>query len=591
MRMLLSRGLLGALALGAVVWAASCAEDPTVDVEAGSTVTVGGGGENTTTTSAGGGMEDPCAGITCPAGEICMNGDCVEGCNVSTDCESGFTCCGGGCVDVSVDMLHCGMCDQPCIMPPNQAASCQMGLCTVGACDPGFFDCDGDAANGCEEMSQCSCTPGDMQSCYPGPTGTENVGICAGGTRKCNSTGTAWSLCTGFILPSPELCSNNIDEDCSGTADDVPDLDGDGWTSCDNDCCETTQDCAAPAKVNPGAFEFVGNGIDDDCDSSSSDTTAAPACSTQADFSAVTAQQMADAMELCQTTSANAPLPTKKWGVVSASFRLANGNTPTGAQLNTMQNSQAAILQNFGTGGVLPLKGTTMAGISSGPMRDANDPGFVAPNDILTGTTNMGVLSTPPAAYLAAHGNQLPGSFGCSGNCPNGSGANDPINLRLQIRVPTNALSFSYKFRFFTAEYWTYSCSLWNDFFLALLTSTAANLPADKNISFDTYLNPVSVNNGFFDVCQPKGCYTCPAGWAPLTGTGMDLDDPQAGGFQRTGGATVWLATTAPIVPGETITFELMVFDVSDQILSSSVLLDDFLWSIDPSGVGTGPPG
>ena len=60
---------------------------------------------------------------------------------------------------------------------------------------------------------------------------------------------------------------------------------------------------------------------------------------------------------------------------------------------------------------------------------------------------------------------------------------------------------------------------------------------------------------------------------------------------RRTGGGTVWLQTTAPVLPGETIVFELMVFDVSDPILDSLVLLDDFEWSIDPSSVGTGPPG
>ena len=36
---------------------------------------------------------------------------------------------------------------------------------------------------------------------------------------------------------------------------------------------------------------------------------------------------------------------------------------------------------------------------------------------------------------------------------------------------------------------------------------------------------------------------------------------------------------------------ELMVFDVSDDILDSQALLDDFEWSIDAASVGTGPPG
>jgi hypothetical protein len=381
------------------------------------------------------------------------------------------------------------------------------------------------------------------------------------------------------VLPTAELCGNNIDEDCNGAADDVPDLDGDGWTACNGDCCETTIQCSNPAGVNPGAFEFVGNGVDDDCDAGSSDTTAAPLCSTVADFTAVTPLQLAQAMDICQQTTANPPAAQRKWGLINASFRLANGSVPSAAQLGNMQNSQSAVLQNYGTGGVVPQRGLTMAGISSGWMRDQNDPGYVNPN----GGTDFGVSSQPPAAYLAANGGNLPSSAGCSGNCPAGSGANDPINLRLELRVPTNAQSFSYQFRFFSSEYWTYSCTPFNDFFLALLGSGAMGIPADRNISFDAMGNPLSVNNGFYDICVQKGCYTCPAGTGQLAGTGMQLNN--------TGGGTVWLQTTAPIVPGETMTLELMVFDVSDNILDSLVLLDAFTWSINPSSVGTGPPG
>ena len=157
------------------------------------------------------------------------------------------------------------------------------------------------------------------------------------------------------------------------------------------------------------------------------------------------------------------------------------------------------------------------------------------------------------------------------------------MNLRLSVRVPTNAQSFSYDFRFFSAEYWTYSCTQYNDFYLALLTSGAMGIPADKNISFDSLSNPVSVNNGFFDYCVPKGCYTCPLGTSALNGTGMQLSS--------TGGGTSWLTTTAPIVPGETMVLELMIFDVSDGVLDSLTLLDNFEWSLTPSTVGTGPAG
>ncbi len=572
--------------IGALIGSGACAGGDEVETKSTTSGSGGAGGQGGGV-STGGDEVDPCDDITCDDNQICMNGSCVDGCVVNTDCASGMSCCNGGCVDVSVDVGHCGMCDNPCEQPPNVAVSCQMGLCNVGACDPGFYDCDG--LPGCESDAMCSCNPGETQPCYPGPPNTEGNGPCIGGTRTCNAAGTAWSLCYGFVIPSAEICSNGVDEDCSGTADDVPDLDGDTWTACDNDCCETAQECQSPAKVNPGAFEFVGNMVDDDCDPATSDTTPAPACSTTSDFSAVSPQQILDAMELCQTTTANPPLPQKKWGVISAEYRLASGAVPNTTQLSNMQNWQAAILTDYGTGGVVPFSGATMGAISTGRMRDMNDAGFVP----LVDGTGFSTASSPPGAYLAQHSNSYPSSQGCSGACAAGTGAYDSIMVRTQIRVPTNALSFSYKFRFFTAEYWFWSCTIYNDFFLALLTTGAMGIPPDKNISFDGLNNPVSVNNGFFDICQQKGCYSCPQGFGALTGTGMEQDDPYGGqgGLQRTGGGTVWLQTTAPIVPGETMMLELMVFDVSDQFLDSQVLLDDFEWSIDPSQVGTGPPG
>jgi hypothetical protein len=385
-------------------------------------------------------------------------------------------------------------------------------------------------------------------------------------------------LCTGWVVPIEEVCANNKDEDCNGQIDDSPDLDQDGWAVCDGDCCDKlSQACGDPKLVNPGAFEFVGNMVDDDCDPATSDSLPAPACSTASKFGNVTAKDLAEAIELCQTTTANAPLPQKKWGVISSAFKLANGNNPSATQLSNMSTWQTAVLNNFGTGGVVPKIGSTMAGISSGRMRDKGDPGWVAPGS----GTNFSSSGSPPSSYLNAHGGNLPASASCNGVCPAGSGANDAVNLRLQVRVPTNAKSFAYRFRFFSAEYWLWACTSYNDFYLALLDSTAPNLPADGNISFDSQNNPVSVNNGFFDVCVAKGCYQCPDGPGELAGTGFE--------DSNYGGATKWLKTTAPITPGETMTLDLMIFDVSDSVWDSLALIDGFEWDVTASGVGTNP--
>jgi hypothetical protein len=572
-------------------WSCASSETESVAPTTGPGSGGAGGSGGATGGSATGGDQGPCADVTCPDGEICQNGECKPGCATQQDCQAGLRCCSGACVDVANDVIHCGDCDQSCGTPPNLTMTCDAGLCYPGQCDPGFVDCNGMTDDGCETMGMCSCTPGAQQDCYPGPPNTEGVGSCKKGYQVCNQTGTAWSLCFDYQGPTKEICSNNIDEDCTGMADDVPDLDSDGWTVCDGDCCETTQDCSIPALVNPGAFEVVGNMVDDDCDQGSSDSTPPPACSTAPSFGSVTPTQMAEAMDLCQFTTANAPLPQKKWGVINAEFRLANGNVPTSGQLSNIQSWQSAVLANYGTGGVVPRTGPTMAGISTGRMRDANDPGYIEPN---TGT-EFNVQSQPPAAYLAQHGNSLPTQQGCMGQCNAGTGANDPVNLRLEIRVPTNALSFSYDFRFFSAEFRQYACTAFNDFYLALLTTGAA-IPADKNISFDNFSNPVSVNNAFFEFCESRDCYTCPQGTGPLVGTGLDelVSKGPPGpplGPGMTGGGTTWLATTAPVISGETITLELMLFDVSDYQLDSIAILDAFEWSVQSSGVGTGPAG
>lgn len=74
-------------------------------------------------------------------------------------------------------------------------------------------DCDG-VAN--EEGPDCVCKPDTAAACYSGPQGTENVGACHGGTKRCNESGTAYGPCTGEVVPATETCTTAVDDDYDG---------------------------------------------------------------------------------------------------------------------------------------------------------------------------------------------------------------------------------------------------------------------------------------------------------------------------------------------------------------------------------------
>jgi hypothetical protein len=533
-----------------------------------------------------------CAGCIvdgdCPLGSVCFPSTktCTAGCTDTQGCPGTLQCCGGTCFDLTTSTNHCGSCANSCTIPANAAATCVDSMCGMGACNAAYANCDNLSDNGCEQNilqdGACTCVPGTTQACYQGAPGTMGVGPCKGGTQTCNPNGTSWTPCGGGqVLPKSEICANLIDDDCDGTVDNVPDADGDGWTACNGDCNDSN------ALVNPGAFEVVGNGIDDDCDPASSDVNPAPTCSSASKSSGVTALDVAKAMDLCQTTTANPPLPTKKWGLISQGQFLANGAVPNSTDLANIQNFQSGIRTTYGNV-IVPHKGSTFAGLSTGAMRVTGETSFANP---VGGTSYLSAVGfgpplpgAPLGTYLAQHTNNLvPGNCASTPpkSCAIGTGANDSVDVQLKIRVPTNAKSLSYDFRFFSGEYQSFQCTTFNDYYLAMLTSGAPGIPADHNISFDSLGNAVSVNNGFFEVCggNPAMCSTCPFGIAELAGTGMDAP--------ANGGGTTWLTTDAPVVSGETITLDLVIFDVGDHAYDSLVLLDNFRWGLNTTAVGT----
>ncbi len=104
----------------------------------------------------------------------------------------------------------------PCRSGVQTCIGGQWGLCqgqvlpTKEICNNQDDDCDGMVDN------QPSSNKPLTKSCYTGPKGTENRGICKEGIQEC--IGGQWKKCKDEVLPRKELC-NGKDDDCDGYID------------------------------------------------------------------------------------------------------------------------------------------------------------------------------------------------------------------------------------------------------------------------------------------------------------------------------------------------------------------------------------
>ena len=221
-----------------------------------------------------------------------------------------------------------------------------------------------------------------------------------------------------------------------------------------------------------------------------------------------------------------------------------------------------------------------------------------------------------PADWLAANGNNFPNAPGCP-EPQGGTTGRDTIQLKLRIRVPTNALSFSARVYFLSSEYPEWVCSPYNDFFLTLVDGMGMNNPADKNVAiYKNNMNqlfPLGVNilkaaPGLFTQCK-NGSIGCGGGAIPgtysgctgnteLVGTGFDPLNPApkfggdpgyCGTNNQVGGGTAWLKMSGNVKPGETMEVRFVMWDTGDEWYDSVVLIDNWEWSVQASQPGVIP--
>jgi MYXO-CTERM domain-containing protein len=118
---------------------------------------------------------DPlCAAVTCPAGQVCVNGLCNGPC-VGVQCPFGQTCMSGSCIDLCAGIT----CDA--------SEVCTQGVCIARCeCAP------------CAPGNECNATSG---SCVPNGCGAVN---CVAG-QHCKD-GACIDNCEGVVCPANQLC-------------------------------------------------------------------------------------------------------------------------------------------------------------------------------------------------------------------------------------------------------------------------------------------------------------------------------------------------------------------------------------------------
>jgi hypothetical protein len=304
----------------------------------------------------------------------------------------------------------------------------------------------------------------------------------------------------------------------------------------------------SPAACDVGAFDYPGNGLDENC-SGVPDDEPLGCDSGVPDVGYADPMIAAGAIGLCRQAQGTS------WGVISSKFVMADGAAG-------MNPASHGLLTGFGPA-VSPREGGRMLGLSSGTARGPGDPGFMSP-----AAADMGTSSGQPPGFPVE-----------SPSCPGVVQlpfANDSAALEITIRVPTNAKGLRFDFDFYTYEFPDYICSTYNDFFVAVVNPPPPGAQSG-NISFDGQGNPVSVNNGFLEVCPAQNAggknFPCSKGTAELQGTGYD-ELAESGPHAATG----WLVTEAPVTPGSEITIRFAIWDAGDHILDSLVLVDNFTW-------------
>ena len=161
---------------------------------------------------------------------LCSNGGCA------IICSSGYANCNlnaaDGCeISTTNNASNCGSCGNACSLA-NATAGCSSSACVISACNAGYADCDGIAANGCEINLKTD--PSHCNACPTVCNGTNGTATCSAGAcgitcnpNYANCNGVASDGCEVSLKTDTQNC-NTCGAACSST---------NGTANCTNGIC------------------------------------------------------------------------------------------------------------------------------------------------------------------------------------------------------------------------------------------------------------------------------------------------------------------------------------------------------------------
>ncbi|MCB9755686.1 MAG: choice-of-anchor L domain-containing protein [Myxococcales bacterium] len=155
-----------------------------------------------------------------------------------------------------------------------------------------------------------------------------------------------------------------------------------------------------------------------------------------------------------------------------------------------------------------------------------------------------------------------------------GADPNDKIWLQFQTIVPPETLGYRFDFAFFSSEWPMFVGTGYNDLFIAWQVSEAYT----GNTTF--LPDPENPGEGLPLTITALDEYIQSEGFACLPANDPGCQPPaelESTGFERRAG-TDWVTAEAAVTPGETVEVALFLADMSDSLLATLVLLDNFRW-------------